>query len=141
MNKTVSNNYGNSLARNVRLCATEHLHKCWYVCWHSTSVTLIHIIIMNVKPLDIRTTGYSPSGWHPQLTQLYITIPIQVELAYIKIISDKNEVWAQDLYHSTALVEAAKVKHHNRKLGQGCGAWHTPTYIYRQCISAITQSR
>ena len=35
---------------------------------------------------------------------------VHVELAHIRIwiTSDRNEVWSQDLYHSTALVKAAK---------------------------------
>ena len=40
--------------------------------------------------------------------KLYMYL-IHVELAHIKIgiTSDRNEVWAQDVYYSTALIEAA----------------------------------
>ena len=44
--------------------------------------------------------------YYQPLKGLYL---IHVELAHTCVITlDRNEIWAQDLYHSTALVEAAK---------------------------------
>ena len=51
----------------------------------------------------------------------YILHLVHVELAHIKIwiTSDRNEIWARDLYHSTALVEAAKSLALSNVIGHG----------------------
>ena len=76
---------------------------------------------------------------------------IHVELAHIKI-SDRNEIWAWDLHHSTALVEVAKslapsnVKGHGEVLYlkpwlKSNGTWRIPEYSsIARCISAIRRS-
>ena len=48
-------------------------------------------------------------------THLYL---VHIELAQI-ITSDRNEVWVWDLYHSTALVEAAKSLALSNVIGYG----------------------
>ena len=44
---------------------------------------------------------------------------VHVELTHIKISSDKNEIWAWDLYHSTALIEVAKSSVPSNIIGHG----------------------
>ena len=80
-----------------------------------------------------------------------ITIPVYVELAHKKlclkiwITLDKNEIWAWDLYHSTALVEAVKFSTLKRK-GHGKVLYQKhqlKSIVYTcivQCISEIANS-
>ena len=53
---------------------------------------------------------------------------VHVELANIRISinSDRNEIWAWDLYHSTALVEAAKSLVLSNVIGHGKVPYQKP---------------
>ena len=49
-------------------------------------------------------------------SRLYL---VHLELAHIRITSDRKEVWARDLHHSTAFVEAAKSLVVSNVIGHG----------------------
>ena len=72
------------------------------------------------------------------VSELYF---VHVELAHIKTL-DRNEIWERDLYHSTALVEAAKRLALSNIIGHGkvYGACYTSVQrhiIILRCIGAM----
>ena len=86
--------------------------------------TTVYMCLLNVRSIHQSITGglIGPSIWH-----LYL---VHVELAYmyvrIWITSDRNEVWAQELYLSTALVEAAKSLVLSNVIGHGKVPYQKP---------------
>ena len=83
----------NQYTQRSRLIEAQVLHTCTYMYFMDIHVH-VHVAY---HPLSIST--------HPQSLNAYTWL--HVELAH-RITTDRNEVWAQDLYHSTALVEGAK---------------------------------
>ena len=56
------------------------------------------------------TSGLNSTANPSPLNSIISLYSIHIELAHIRIwiTLDRNEIWAQDLYHSTALIESAK---------------------------------
>ena len=79
----------------------------------------------------------TPSTLYPLLPSYLYMYLVHVELAHIRI-SDRSEIWAWDLYHSTVLFEAAKSLALSNIIGRGKVPYQKPQLksMGACCISA-----